>query len=449
MSTEDDQDIDPSKPMSLQDAMLLGTRLHRLNLLDEAYGLYTAVLEVEPEHPDALQFLGILEHQRHHDQLALQYMQRAVAQVPDAPGIHHNLGNILLELRRFDEAADAYECCAQLGGKSAELLNNIGVMRRQQGQFAAAEAAYVQALELNPEYVDAYNGLGRVLERQKRHEEALKHYSKALELAPKHASTRYHAGMALCVLERFDEAAQVFRDWLAVDPNNPSAKHYLAACTGKDVPQRASDAYVASTFDEFAQSFDAKLESLNYRAPELVAVTVSNLLGDPVARFDILDAGCGTGLCGPKLRPYARRMVGVDLSPKMLEKAKLRGDYHALHKAELTAFIQGQSNDFDLIVSADTLCYFGDLEPVCLAAQQALRAAGRLIFTVETLAEGDFKLHSLGRYSHSREYLSRVLERSGFSVTMLEEAVLRTEYGSAVHGYVVAAQVTRSASASP
>jgi tetratricopeptide (TPR) repeat protein len=112
MSIEDDQDIDPSKPMSLQDAMLLGTRLHRLNLLDEAYGLYTAVLEVEPEHPDALQFLGILEHQRHHDQLALQYMQRAVAQVPDAPGIHHNLGNILLELRRFDEAADAYERCA-------------------------------------------------------------------------------------------------------------------------------------------------------------------------------------------------------------------------------------------------------------------------------------------------------------------------------------------------
>jgi predicted TPR repeat methyltransferase len=326
------------------------------------------------------------------------------------------------------------------------LLNNIGVMRRQQGQFAAAEAAYVQALELNPEYVDAYNGLGRVLERQKRHEEALKHYSKALELAPKHASTRYHAGMALCVLERFEEAAQVFRDWLAVDPNNPSAKHYLAACTGKDVPQRASDAYVASTFDEFAQSFDAKLESLNYRAPELVAVTVSQLLGEPVARFDILDAGCGTGLCGPKLRPYARRMVGVDLSAKMLEKAKVRGDYHALHKAELTAFMQAQSQSFDLIVSADTLCYFGDLEPVCLAAGRALRAGGRLIFSVEALPEGDFKLHSLGRYSHSRDYLSRVLTHSGLRVTILEQAILRTEYGSPVHGYVVAAELTRSSS---
>jgi len=446
MATEEQRDIDPSKPMSLEDAMLLGTRLHRLNLLQEAHGVYTAVLEADPEHPDALQFLGVLEHQRHHDELALQYLRRAVSHVPEAPGVHHNLGNILLELRRFDEAAEAYERCAQLGGNTAELLNNIGVLRRQQGQFAAAEAAYLQALALNPEYVDAYNGYGRVLERQKRHEEALQQYSKALALAPKHASTRYHAGMALCVLERFEEAAQVFRDWLAVDPGNPSAKHYLAACTGQDVPKRASDAYVAATFDEFAQSFDSKLESLNYRAPELVAATVHNLLGEPDAQLDILDAGCGTGLCGPKLRPYARHMVGVDLSAKMLEKAKSRGDYHALHKAELTGFIQAQSQSFDLIVSADTLCYFGDLEPVCLAAQRALRAGGRLIFSVEALAEGDFKLHSLGRYSHSKDYLSQVLARSGFSVTLLEEAVLRTEYGSPVHGYVVAAELTRSSS---
>jgi predicted TPR repeat methyltransferase len=440
MATEHERDIDPSKPMSLEDAMLLGTRLHRMNLLDEAYGLYTAVLDVEPEHPDALQFLAILEFQRHNAELALAYMQRAVQLVPEAPGVHHNLGNILLELRRFDDAASAYERCAQLGGNTAELLNNIGVLRRQQGQFSAAEAAYVQALALDPEYVDAYNGYGRVLERLKRHEEALQQYHKALALAPKHASTRYHAGMALCVLDRIEEAAEVFRDWLAVDPGNPSAKHYLAACTGKDVPKRASDAFVAATFDEFAQSFDSKLESLHYRAPELVAATVRELLGEPAARLEILDAGCGTGLCGPKLAPYARHLIGVDLSAKMLEKAKLRGHYHALHEAELTAFMEAQSTSFDLIVSADTLCYFGDLEPVCSAARRALRAGGRLIFTVEALLQGDFKLHSLGRYSHSRPYLSQVLARCGFSVTLLEDAVLRTEYGAPVHGYVVAAR---------
>ncbi|HKP63974.1 MAG TPA: tetratricopeptide repeat protein [Polyangiales bacterium] len=444
MQVDDGHDIDPSQPMSLSDAMLLGTRLHRLNLLDEAYGLYTAVLEAEPEHSDALQFLGILEHQRHNDALALDYMQRAVSQVPDAPGVHHNLGNILLELRRFDEAAGAYQRCTQLGGETAELLNNIGILRRQQGRFAEAEAAYRRALALDPESVDAYNGYGRVLERQKRPEEALKQYQKALQLAPKDRGARYHTGMALCVLERFDEAAKVFRDWLAVDPDNPSAKHYLAACTGKDVPQRASDAYVASTFDDFAQSFDAKLESLHYRAPELVADAVRKLLGEPAATLDILDAGCGTGLCGPKLRPYALHLLGVDLSAKMLEKAKRRADYHELHKAELTAFIEARPQSFDLIVSADTLCYFGDLTAVCAAAERALRPGGRLIFTVEALGEGDYKLHSLGRYSHAQPYLRRVLETSGFELTLLEEAVLRSEFGSPVHGYVIAARSNRS-----
>src|SRR5262245_50391918 len=111
MSSEDDEFIDPSKPMTLDDAMLLGTRLHRMNLLDDAYKCYAAVLEAAPEHPDALQFMGILEHQRHNGALALSYLRRAVKHAPNAPGLHHNLGNILLEQRRFDEAADAYERC--------------------------------------------------------------------------------------------------------------------------------------------------------------------------------------------------------------------------------------------------------------------------------------------------------------------------------------------------
>jgi hypothetical protein len=92
-------------------------------------------------------------------------------------------------------------------------------------------------------------------------------------------------------------------------------------------------------------------------------------------------------LCGPLLRPFARHLRGVDLSERMLQNAKARGGYDALHKAELTAFIQNYAHAFDLIVSADTLCYFGDLEPVCRAAHRALRPGGTLLFTVEALAD--------------------------------------------------------------
>ena len=95
----------------------------------------------------------------------------------------------------------------------------------------------------------------------------------------------------------------------------------------------------------------------------------------------MLDAGVGTGWCGPQLRPYARRLVGVDLSPDMLRKASERQAggrkiYDELAEAELTAFMRARPAAFDLIVSADTLVYFGALDEVLQAAAGSLRAGG-------------------------------------------------------------------------
>ena len=101
--------------------------------------------------------------------------------------------------------------------------------------------------------------------------------------------------------------------------------------------------------------------------------------------LDVLDAGCGTGLCGPLIAPYARRLVGVDLSARMLAQARARNVYDELFKGELTAYLRDSAGAFDVIVSADTLVYFGPLEDVVAAAADALRPGGRLIFTVEEL----------------------------------------------------------------
>src|SRR5260370_26931297 len=104
----------------------------------------------------------------------------------------------------------------------------------------------------------------------------------------------------------------------------------LAALTGEDVPARASSGYVRTVFDRFAESFDEKLHSLDYRARQLVSAAVAAAFGAGRGDLEVLDAGCGTGLCGPLLRPYARRLVGVDLSSAMLQRAGLRGCYDAL-----------------------------------------------------------------------------------------------------------------------
>jgi predicted TPR repeat methyltransferase len=140
------------------------------------------------------------------------------------------------------------------------------------------------------------------------------------------------------------------------------------------------------------------------------------------------------------MAPYARRLVGVDLSGRMLARARERKVYDELVKGELTAYLGGCNEAFDLVVSADTLVYFGRLKVVVSAAAQALRPDGRVIFTVEELVEdgrgAGYSLGTSGRYRHSNAYLERVLEDAGFRPEIVP-AELRLEGGEPVAGLVV------------
>jgi predicted TPR repeat methyltransferase len=208
---------------------------------------------------------------------------------------------------------------------------------------------------------------------------------------------------------------------------------------------------VREAFDHFASSFDSSLARLEYRAPALVAEAVAAAIGDPRRSLVVLDAGCGTGLCGEHLRAYAKRLVGVDLSGRMLERARERDEYDELVEGELTEFLERQAAAYDLVVSADTLVYFGALEAVAAAASRALRAGGHVTFTVERSDESDapagHRLHPHGRYSHTEPYLRRVLGDAGLDVTSLREVELRKEAGKWVRGSLVTAKKPAGASA--
>jgi predicted TPR repeat methyltransferase len=243
---------------------------------------------------------------------------------------------------------------------------------------------------------------------------------------------------------RTEEAVAVVEQWLSHEPASPIACHFLAAYTGRDLPARAADEYIRSTFDHFARTFDTKLQHLEYHAPEMVAAAVAKALGGPQGNLDVLDAGCGTGWCGPLLRPYAGRLSGVDLSPAMLERARARQVYDHLIEGELTAHLQAAADRYDLVASADTLVYFGDLRPVFAAAAAALRRGGLLIFTLERAirddAEGQgFFLQRHGRYCHSEDYVRSRLAEAGLSIREMTFGILRKELGEAVHGILATA----------
>lgn len=197
-------------------------------------------------------------------------------------------------------------------------------------------------------------------------------------------------------------------------------------------------------FDRFSDFFDKSLENLEYRAPHLIVEAVSAAGIQPHAAIDCLDAGCGTGLCGQLLRPFARRLVGVDLSSGMLSKSRQRGVYDELTKAELTEYVGSRTEAFDLIVAADTLNYFGELESVFTSFRTALRAKAHLVFTLECETDRNnedqgYRLASHGRYCHSEAYLRRALQDSQLRLSSLRQDVLRKEGGQDTLGFVVVA----------
>jgi predicted TPR repeat methyltransferase len=177
---------------------------------------------------------------------------------------------------------------------------------------------------------------------------------------------------------------------------------------------------------------------LDYQAPARLHAAVSAALGGGRRPgLDILDLGCGTGLAGRLLRGMARRLVGVDLSPEMVERARRRRLYDELQVAEITAWLGGDAGGrFDVIAACDALIYFGDLGQVVVPAARRLTPGGLVAFTVERSATGPFRLTDSGRYAHHREHLAGVASDAGLSVARLDEVVLRTEYGEPVVGLV-------------
>jgi predicted TPR repeat methyltransferase len=404
--------------------------------------MYRRILEAVPDYPDAVHYSGVLAHQEGRSEQAITLIKKSLELEPDQADWHSNLAIVLRDRLELDEAIAACQRAIELDPNHANAHNNLGVLLRAQGKLVEAEAAYRAAIRASPQHSDAYTNLGILLNSQKRTHEAAVCFCKVITFRPKHPEARRLLALAHCALGEIDEAVAVFEQWLTEEPGHPVALHMIAACSGRDVPERASDAFIEHTFDSFAGSFDAKLAKLLYRAPALIAAMLAESDADASKSLDVLDAGCGTGLCGPLVAPHARRLVGVDLSAAMLAQAEARNVYDELVKGELTAYLRDSPGAFDVIVSADTLVYFGPLEGVVAAAADALRAGGRLIFTVEELmrprSDAGYAISPHGRYSHARQYLERLLADANLRPEIVP-AELRLEAGDPVAGLVVRA----------
>lgn len=444
MSEKHGPPIPPAElEMTVDEALGYAVKLQREGRVEGSAQLYARILEQVPDHADALNFLGVAKFQLGDSQAAEKLIRQATELAPGCAAAHNNLGNVLSRLRRTEEAAREYQRVIELEPGNVDACSNLGALLRASGKLDEAETLLRRALQLAPKHPEVLHNLGNVLAQTERFEEAVDMFTLAAELRPYDGKNYLVLGAALYSLKREQAAVKVYQRWLEMEPDSEEAQHMVAAATRREVPKRASDAYVRRTFDRFSASFDRVLDKLDYRAPQLVVEAVARHMVPPHAALDVLDAGCGTGLCGPLLRRWARRLTGVDLSPNMVEKARAREVYDDLAVSELTEYLTDHPACYDLIIAADTLCYFGDLSAVVTGAAISLRPSGWFAFTAEKLRESDepsgYSIQLHGRYTHTEAYVRRVLRDSGFEPVSVEEATLRMERKEPVEGLVVIA----------
>jgi predicted TPR repeat methyltransferase len=204
---------------------------------------------------------------------------------------------------------------------------------------------------------------------------------------------------------------------------------------------------VQTLFDQYAPRFEASLlGELNYRAPQLLfnAVFAVRAAATKPAFFKrAIDLGCGTGLAAAAFAQQVDEIIGIDLSPGMIERARATGLYAELVVADMVDGLRGRPEaSADLVLAADAMVYVPDLAPVVGEVSRVLAPDGLLSFTVET-HDGDGVIIGAGlRYAHGAEYVRERIAAAGLTLIQLDVASSRTENSAPVRGLVAVAGKT-------
>jgi predicted TPR repeat methyltransferase len=456
--------------VTMPEAMDAALRCHEAGQLSDADGIYQNILAAQPDHFDALRLRGVIARQQGRFDTAAQFIERAVHVDPGRSEAHYNLADVLRCQGKLESAIVEYKMAIQCNPKLALAHFHLGKVLHDQNRLDQAKIALDKAVELQPQRAESYNALGNLLWDDRKLDEAIAAYRKAAKLRPDYLPAQWSMGKILSQQGRLESAIACFHTAVRLNPTNPKAHYYFGRILAKaNQPQAACKAlaeavrlkpdaedwrfvlasmsgdgsvatvpaeHIRSLFNDYADTFDEHLvEHLHYRAPGLILNSL--LQATPTRNWDVLDLGCGTGLCGMALRPHAKTLVGVDLAQRMIELAKKRNVYDELINSQLMDVLQSRAGRFDVIVAADVLIYVGDLAALMPKVAGALKPGGHFAFTIEKHAGSGFFLHSEQRFAHSPEYVREMASVSGLIELSFADFPLRRHADDDVAGSLV------------
>ena len=427
----------------------LSTIYYELKDYEKAVNYANKVLKLNENNVAAWQNLANIAFCNADYQEALKYYQKMYDYNNNSYIAMINIANTYYYLEKYVLALDFAKksLVKHPSSVTAHLLaaNTLNAM----GRYEKAVDMYLQAFELDNSKIDILNSLSEAYHASNDWENCLLFAWRYLKNAPEQTNAmQLNFGYLLyeCYSEKSPELAKKFAEkWLKFFPNNKIVTH-MGNAIANTVNIQSSDAeFIKETFNSFAPDFEKTLTDLEYKAPALIETALQNHLKSSIfSKYHILDLGCGTGLCGEKLKKFAtfKGLIGVDLAENMLDIARQKKIYTDLICDDICHYMENSVTFFDIIVASDVLTYFGDLTKLFVRVSRNLTPNGLFVFTFSEndINKEDFFLAPSSRFVHTPTYIERVMKSSGLRQLSCSPEILRNEAEHPVYGYVVVAQ---------
>jgi predicted TPR repeat methyltransferase len=339
------------------------------------------------------------------------------------------------------QSAQAEAICRQVLAAepdNADAHNTLGIALYGQGKIMEAGYSFRRAIYFRHDFTDAVYNLAKACYAQENWDEAARLLERSLKLKEPDAlvlealARLYHTRLA-----KPDKALHCYRQCLTLDPGNADVRFRVEALSGSSTLARMPAEVVTCACDLDAEQWDQTVQEQGYDSPRLLKAALEP---EPALQksLDVLDLGCGTGLCGLCFQNWAKSLTGIDLAPKMLAQARARGIYEELIDGDIITAPRKFVDRFDLVVASDVLLLLGDLAALFQAVHQAVRPSGRFAFTVD-LNDGpeDYRLMPWAVFSHSKAYLRKLAADTGWQIVAMNDVMFPRENRSQIAGLVV------------
>jgi predicted TPR repeat methyltransferase len=416
----------------------LGTVYFAQGKLNEAATYFQLAVKQQPTYVDAMYNLGLVFFKQEKLSDAADIYQKILELSPQHLAARFHLACVLMKQEKISAAIEQFLQVETLQANHFETQTNLATCYLKLGKMNEAKEHYLKALELEPVDTQILFNLGVINMQQGHIDSAIQNYQRAVQANPNYFAAHNNLGVAFLAKQHVGYAQHHFQEALRLQPKNPAIQYTVNMLSQHQHLLAAPPDYVKSLFDAYADHYDSHLlEALDYQIPKVFFSALKKILSK---NLDILDIGCGTGLCGEIFKPYAKTLTGVDLSEKMLEAAAKKNIYDELKTEELTTFLENKKNCYDLIISGDVFVYIGDLDKIFSEVKNCLRENGLFIFNTEISEKENFKMNQSGRFSHHKKYIEELAKKNQFKILVEEMVTTRLQNNEPVAGFLFVLQ---------